>query len=67
MLYSQSVRLIPNQPAMLSARLSPDPETIDRYVARPCRMFLARYGKPLPPPLVLLESEKPPFFISNGP
>ena len=67
MLYSQSVRLIPNQPVMLSALLSPDPETIDRHVGQTVSKFPARYAKPLPPPLVLLESEKPPFFISNGP
>jgi TetR/AcrR family transcriptional repressor of mexJK operon len=46
MLYSQSVLLIPNQLAMLSAQLSPDRETIDRYVGEAVAMFLARYGIP---------------------
>lgn len=46
MLYSQSVLLIPNQLALLSARLSPDQEMIDRYVTEAVAMFLARYGTP---------------------
>ena len=31
---------------MLSAQLSPDQETIDRYVREAVAMFLARYGTP---------------------
>jgi TetR/AcrR family transcriptional repressor of mexJK operon len=46
MLYSQSVLLIPNQLALLSAHLSPDQAMIDRYVAEAVAMFLARYGTP---------------------
>ena len=46
MLYSHSVLLIPNQLALLSAQLSPDPEMIDRYVGEAVAMFLARYGTP---------------------
>jgi len=46
MLYSHSVLLIPNQLALLSAQMSPDPETIDRYVGEAVAMFLARYGTP---------------------
>jgi len=46
MLYSQSVLLIPNQLALLSARLSPDQQMIDRYVGEAVAMFLARYGTP---------------------
>ena len=46
MLYSQSVLLIPNQLALLSAQLSPDQAMIDRYVAEAVAMFLARYGTP---------------------
>jgi TetR/AcrR family transcriptional regulator, mexJK operon transcriptional repressor len=46
MLYSQSVLLIPNQLALLSAELSPDQEMIDRYVTEAVAMFLARYGRP---------------------
>jgi hypothetical protein len=30
----------------LSAQMSPDPETIDRYVGEAVAMFLARYGTP---------------------
>jgi TetR/AcrR family transcriptional repressor of mexJK operon len=45
MLYSHSVLLIPNQLAVLSAQMSPDPETIDRYVGEAVAMFLARYGR----------------------
>jgi hypothetical protein len=46
MLYSQSVLLIPNQLALLSAQLSPDQAMVDRYVAEAVAMFLARYGTP---------------------
>jgi TetR/AcrR family transcriptional regulator, mexJK operon transcriptional repressor len=46
MLYSQSVLLIPNQLALLSAHLSPDQAMIDRYVSEAVAMFLARYGTP---------------------
>ena len=46
MLYSHSVLLIPNQLVLLSAQMSPDPETIDRYVGEAVAMFLARYGTP---------------------
>ncbi len=46
MLYSHSVLLIPNQLALLSAQMSPDPEMIDRYVGEAVAMFLARYGTP---------------------
>jgi TetR/AcrR family transcriptional repressor of mexJK operon len=44
MLYSHSVLLIPNQLVLLSAQLSPDQGTVDRYVGEAVAMFLARYG-----------------------